>query len=90
METGHHRNLLRNIESSRTKIEIAPGLIALDAELRDCLAAPATIDVEAEDVVEEVVPGGDLREDLLYVSALLGATGSGGTGGRAVDVSCQH
>jgi len=87
---GQPRDLGGNVHRARAQIEIPSGLIAIHSQLGDRLFTPAPVDVEAEDVIQEVVTGSDLREDPLYVRALLGATGSGGTGGRAVYVGGQH
>ena len=89
-KSGKARDLSGDVHRARAQIEIPSGLIAIHSQLGDRLFTPAPVDVEAEDVIQEVVAGSDLREDPLYVRALLGATGSGGTGGRAVNVGGQH
>jgi RNA polymerase sigma-70 factor (ECF subfamily) len=65
-------------------------LIPLDTQPSDGPAPPSPVDVEAENVVQEIVSRGDLGENPLYVRAFLSATGSGGTGSRPVYVGGQH
>ena len=90
LESGQPRNLRRDIQSPRAEIQVGSGRVSLDVQLRDRPAPPSPVDVQTQDVIEEIVSRGDLREHPLDVRALLGATGSGGTGGRAVYVGGQH
>jgi RNA polymerase sigma-70 factor (ECF subfamily) len=62
-----------DVHRSRAQVEVRSFGIALESELANRLATPDAIDVEAQDVIEEVVPRRDLGEYLPHVGTLLRA-----------------
>ena len=66
-----------DVEGACAQVEVRPSRLALPAQLGHRRAAPPAVDVEAEEVIQEVVPRGDLGEDAPHVRALLGAARRG-------------
>ena len=64
--------------------------VALPAERGDRLPAPGPVDVEAEEMIEQIVARRDLRKDALHVRALRLATGGGRLRLRRLQLADGH
>jgi hypothetical protein len=60
------------VERPRTRIEVRAGRLGSPIESADGLLTPRSVDVQAQDMIQQIVPWSDLGEDALNLALPLG------------------
>src|SRR5690349_20817331 len=70
------RNRNAHIESARADVEIRSGRLPFDIQLANCPGPPRLVDIEAQNMIQEVITRRDLRKNLLDVGPLFSSAAS--------------
>jgi len=78
-EAGGGGKLDSDVEGASAEVHVTTLRPSGPVQFGNCLPTPATIDVRAQQMIEQIVAGRDLAEHLAHVRALARSAGSGGT-----------